>query len=299
MKERPASERIPDVQRLLSLTLFFSLGCLLCGAEPPVQLLLPSRTLGPHSTFELRFPREMVPADAVGKPAAVSPLLLEPAVAGHFVWLSQRSGTFAPDGVLPLGTKFKISIRPGTKDAAGKSFPDALHETAETPPFQLKGNSAVGYINRDNATVVPRFLLLFNANVNAGAAAKYLHYVNAAGTTIAARVEQADDPQKRDQLFSPWQSDDRSLGIWGEDLPAPPVATDEDSGDSSSTSTEKTPPVRHNVLYVAPVKPLPPGDKWQLVLEPGLPAAELKLSLAAKKEIEIGVVQPFRVETLK
>ena len=41
--------------------------------------------------------------------------------------------------MLPLGTKFKISLRPGTKDAAGKAVPATLRETAETPPFRVKG----------------------------------------------------------------------------------------------------------------------------------------------------------------
>src|SRR3712207_202435 len=108
------------MSRLLrtAVALCFIATCL--AADPPVHLLLPSRVLEPHSTFELRFASEMVAADQIGKPAAVSPLLLEPAVPGSFVWLSTRSGTFAPDGILPLGTKFKISLRPGTKDVGGK-----------------------------------------------------------------------------------------------------------------------------------------------------------------------------------
>ena len=216
------------MHRSFSLALFLSLGLSAFAAEPPVQLLLPSRTLDPHSTFELRFATEMVRADDVGKPAPVSPLLLEPAVIGRFVWLSTRSGTFAPQGILPLGTKFKISLRSGTKDAAGKLLPATLRETAETPTFRVKGSVGLGYIDRDNATVVPRFLVLFNANVNAAAASKYFRFVNAAGTSIPARVEQAGDPKNRDRVFSAWQSDDRSLAIWGEKLEDPPRPTDDE-----------------------------------------------------------------------
>lgn len=50
----------------------------LFAQAPPAQLLLPSRTLEPNSTFELRFATEMVGAEDVGKPGTVSPLLLEP-----------------------------------------------------------------------------------------------------------------------------------------------------------------------------------------------------------------------------
>lgn len=288
------------MHRLLLFALFLFLSLSARAADPPVQLLLPSHTLDPNSTFELRFANDMVRAEDVGKPATVSPLALEPAVAGRFVWLSKRSGTFAPEGALPLGTKFKLSLRPGTKDAAGQQVRVTLFATAATPPMRVKGNVAVGYINRENATVVPRFLVLFNANVNAAGAAKYCSFVDAAGTRVAARVEQAGDPKNHDRTFPIWQSDDRSLAVWGEKPEEPAISTDEDESSESSSvdPANKTAP-RRNVLYVAPVKPLPPGNNWRLVLESGLPAAELKVTLPAPKEIEVGVVQPFQVASLK
>jgi len=46
--------------RPFSLALFFLLAAKLPAQQPPVQLLLPSRTLDPKSTFELRFASEMV-----------------------------------------------------------------------------------------------------------------------------------------------------------------------------------------------------------------------------------------------
>jgi len=166
--------------------------CLLAGQlaaqEVAVQLLLPSRTLEPKSTFELRFSGEMVPADQIGKPAAVSPLMLQPAVAGQFVWLSTRSGTFAPDDVLPLGTKFQITLRPGLKDAVGKDIPAKLRETAETPPFRVKGAQSLDSSSSDDASVRGRYLVLFNANVDAAAATKFCSFVDASGNRVAALV---------------------------------------------------------------------------------------------------------------
>src|SRR5205085_7134901 len=82
------------------LALGFFLAASALAEDHAVQLLLPSRQLDPSSTFELRFASEMVPADQIGKPAPVSPLLFSPAVEGQFVWLSTRSGTFAPKGIL-------------------------------------------------------------------------------------------------------------------------------------------------------------------------------------------------------
>ncbi|MEP6956898.1 MAG: MG2 domain-containing protein, partial [Chthoniobacterales bacterium] len=52
-------------------------------------------------------------------------------------------------------------------------------------------------------------------------------------------------------------------------------------------------------LLIAPVKPLPPGAGWRLVMEAGLPTTDPKLTLPARKEVAIGVVQPFAATTVK
>ncbi|MFZ1220766.1 MAG: MG2 domain-containing protein, partial [Chthoniobacterales bacterium] len=256
-----------------------------------VQLLLPSRQLDPSSTFELRFASEMVPADQVGKAAPVSPLIFTPAVEGQFVWLSTRSGTFAPKGILPLGTKYQISLRAGLKDAAGREVKATLRETAETPPLRVKGVSWLGGGGPHDASVTPRCLILFNANVNAQAVAKFLRFTNAAGGKADARVEQADDPKNRDRYFPIYQSDDRTLSAWGEK--GAPVEEDEEK------DKDKPAPPRKNILFVAAAKPLPPGNDWKLIVEAGLPASEWKAALPVRKEIIIGNVKPFAVTSME
>jgi uncharacterized protein YfaS (alpha-2-macroglobulin family) len=261
--------------------------------ERTVQLLLPSRLLEPTSTFELRFASEMVPADQIGKTAPVSPLVFSPAVEGQFIWLSTRSGTFAPKGILPLGAKYQISLRSGLKDAAGRDVKATLKERAETPELRVKGVSPLGSSDVEDAPALPRYLILFNANVNAEACAKYFRFTNAAGVKIDARVEQANDPKNRDRIFSRYQSDDRTLTAWGE-KPEPV----EEITDSEGETTEKPAPARQNVLFVASTKPLPPGNDWKLIIEPGMPAAEWKTGLPLRKEIILGKVKPFAVNSV-
>src|SRR5256714_7945190 len=157
-----------------------------------VQLLLPSRRPDPTSTFELRFATEMVPPDQIGKAAAASPLVFAPAIDGQFIWLSTRSGTFAPKGILPLGTKYQISLRGGLKDAARREVKSARGKSVETPPMRVKGLDALGGSDPENASATPRYLLLFNANVDPVASAKYIRFVNGAGVKIDARVEGDD-----------------------------------------------------------------------------------------------------------
>src|SRR5688572_13149657 len=143
----------------------------------------------------------------------------------------------------------------------------------------------------EDASALPRLLILFNANVSAEACRKFFRFVNAAGVKIDARVEQADDPKKRDRTFPTYESDDRSLTAWGE-KPAPVEEIEE-------SDSEKPPaPPRKNVLFVATTKPLPPGTDWRLIIEPGMPAAEWKTSLPQRKEIMVGKVKPFAVSSV-
>ena len=272
--------------------LIFSLAVTSFAEDRAVQLLLPSRRLDPTSTFELRFATEMVGADQIGKPAAASPVVFAPPVDGQFIWLSTRSGTFAPKGILPLGVKYQISLRPGLKDLAGREVKSTLRETAETPPLRIKGTSALGGSDLEDATASPRYLILFNANVDPAAAAKFIRFVNGAGTKVEARVE-ADDPNNRDRSFYPYLSDDRSLSAWGEKLEAPEL-----EDESSESAGDKPHAVRKNLLFVAAAKRLPPGNNWKLVIDAGLPAKEWKATLPAKREIEIGAVKPFGIKSI-
>jgi alpha-2-macroglobulin len=275
-------------------SLFFSLATAAFAQDRAVQLLMPSRQLDATSTFELRFATEMVPADQLGKPAPISPLVFTPPIDGQFIWLSTRSGTFAPKGILPLATKYQISLRPGVKDAAGRDVKSSLKETVETPAFRVKGTWTPGGADTENATATPRYLVLFNANVDAAACAKFFRFVNGAGTKIDARVE-PDNPSDRTRAFPVYSSDDKSLAVWGEK----PAATNPEAEPSESESaTDKPHEMRKNVLFVATAKPLPPGKDWKLIIDAGLPSTEWKAKLPARQEIEIGLVKPFVIEKI-
>src|SRR2546423_11544000 len=168
------------MMRSFWFALIFSLATSAVADDRSVQLLLPSRQLEPTSTFELRFATEMVPAGEIGKAAAASPLVFSPAVDGQFIWLSTRSGTFAPKGILPLGMKYEISLRSGLKDAAGREVKASLRENVETPPMRVKGVNALGGADPENASAAPRYLLLFNANVGPATSSEFIRFVKGA-----------------------------------------------------------------------------------------------------------------------
>src|SRR2546430_2498890 len=137
------------------LALIFCLATSAFAEERAVQLLLPSRRLEPTSTFELRFATEMVPADQIGKPEKISPLVFAPAVDGKFIWPSTPSETFVPKEFLPLGKKSQFSLGAGLKDVGARDAKSNLREPVEPPPLRVKGTSALGGADPENASATP------------------------------------------------------------------------------------------------------------------------------------------------
>ncbi len=258
------------------------------AGEKSAQLVLSTRQLEPTTTFEIRFSEPIVGQAALGKPADPPPLIIAPAVKGRFLWLSARSGVFTPTEPLPLSTTFKLALRSDLKNAAGADFDGVLDETVETPAFKVKGHSTNRYLNQQDASAEPSFNLLFNADVRAADAARFLKFIADGGQTVAARVVQADALRVREHNFPRYRSDDRSLLTWTarfaqrDVLAAPGVRSDADVP-------------RQNQLYVTPVKPLPVGGNWRLLAESGVPSSDGTLRTLDNLEIEIGDVKPFTV----
>jgi uncharacterized protein YfaS (alpha-2-macroglobulin family) len=152
----------------------------------------------------------------------------------------------------------------------------------------------------DNATSVPRFLVLFNANVNAASAAKFIRFEDAAHNRVAARVEQGGDAKKSEQNFPRWESDDHNLSAWSAQPEAreDAVNDDESEDDDAGAQPQKAAPARGNVLLVSAVKPLPPGNGWRLIIDAGVPAAEWKAALPVAKQVQLGNVRQFAVEQI-
>src|SRR5260221_1314779 len=89
------------------------------AAEKEVELLTDAEFLQPTSTFEFRFATPVVSREEVGTVAANPPIVIQPALAGTFTWLSQRSGVFVPTAPSPLGVPLAATIRTDFQDLNG------------------------------------------------------------------------------------------------------------------------------------------------------------------------------------
>jgi uncharacterized protein YfaS (alpha-2-macroglobulin family) len=261
------------------------------AAEPSAQLT--GNTLdktNPNATFTIRFAKPMVDAGSVGKVADPAPVELQPAVKGKFTWLSTRSGTFAPEEPLALSATYRFALRQGVKDSGGEALSGEIEPTFQTPGFTMKGSHSTSYLYRDDVTAEPGFNLLFNADLDATAAASFLSFTNKDGKKIAANVVQADPVHQAQHRFPRYRSSDQSLLTWAARF----------SEKVTPSIGGRAPEVaRQNQLYVRPAEALSVGEDWKLVVTEGLPSTEAGVNLLEAVEIPIGTVKPFVVRNIE
>ncbi len=283
------------------------LSCIALFAAPkeaPVTLLvdtLENHVLKPSSAFELRFAEPMVADDAVGKEGVESPLIIKPALAGKWRWVSTQSGVFQPTTAASLGTTYVVTLASGLKTAEGKAFRASVNESFSTPVFRVKGTNMPEYSDPKDARSEPKLMLLFNADVDPAALAAHLKFADAAKHKVDAIVRRATTQE----FFPPYRSDDRSLLTWQDQVrehlagtPVKKAASSEDEDDDDATPAPKAGPVVKNLIVVSPAKPLAPGKNWQLVLAQGAPSGDGALKIAEAYSSEIGEVKPFELTSV-
>ncbi|MEK0449778.1 MAG: hypothetical protein RL088_2046 [Verrucomicrobiota bacterium] len=256
----------------------------------PVTLIHDGRLWRANSAFELRFPEPMVQPDAVGKQTE-SPLVVQPKVAGTWRWLSTQSGVFTPTEPPAQGATFELGLRGGLKNAAGGAVKESLRETLTTSPFRVKGWAAPGYLNTEDAPVLPRVSLLFSAPVDAKSIEERIWFLGPNALKIPAKVTAAEPKKGGDHEFPEYRSDDRSPLAWEDAFRvAQETATD------GKELSEALLAAQRNHVFVQPAKELPPGEGWMMIVAQGLPASAGGYKLSAPYNVKIGKVKPFTVE---
>src|ERR1043166_7235277 len=130
---------------------------------------------------------------------------------------------------------------------------------------------------------------MFNADVRAAAAARYVEFRYANRGSVPREVRQgtAEEAPKRWDFRG--SDEPRTwLQIFAEHAPS---SRGSRSFEASEDATNEVP----NLVIVTPRKPLPIGDGWKLVVEGGLRAVDERLRLAEAVEVALGDVRPFTV----
>ncbi len=253
-------------------------GMLRAADATKVQMLPDSGELQPGTTIEFRFPEAMVDSDHLG-PAAESPVVFKPDLAGSFTWLSTRSGVFSPSGPLPLGAAWEAGVRPGLKTAQGHPAPQDFHPTLSTPPFGVT-TVANGVWDEDNVSPDVSVRLAFNLPVTPDAA--FFHFVDADGKRIPATVRFVG---RNDYFNVPAEAEEWSFR-W--QLAHDPAA-ERNSADEGFSAR----------LFITPATPLPSGNGWTMVLDAGFPSGSGDHKLDEPYRVSLGTVNPFTLDAVE
>src|ERR1700751_3905993 len=225
------------------------------AAEKEVELLTDAEFLQPTSTFEFRFAAPVVSREDVGTVPSNPPNRIDPAVAGAFTWLSQRSGVFAPTAPPPLGAGLVITIRPDFRDLNGKPIGQAFRAVLKTPPY---GITSVVAPQEDDVTPRPEVRLAFN--LDTALDPPRFRFVSAGGHESVAKVRDATEEDYFDAPVENLDWNRRWTAPTGPRTGEPPE--EETQNPSPAEATEGKPLMDR--MIVTPEAPLTAGEDWHL-----------------------------------
>ena len=269
------------------------------AAEKEVELLTVAEFLQPTSTFEFRFATPVVSREDVGTVASNPPIRIDPAVAGAFTWLSQRSGVFVPTAPPPLGAGLVVTIRPDFRDLNGKPIGQAFRAVLKTPPY---GITSVVAPQEDEVTPRPEVRLAFN--LDTALDPTRFRFVSAGGHESVAKVRYATE---EDYFDVPVENLDWNRRWTAPTGPRTGEPTEEETQNpSSGEATEAKPPFAEATegkplmdrMIVTPEAPLTAGEDWHLEIAAGLKSVSGNQKISEPKTVPIGVVLPFTIKNL-
>ncbi|MBV8213405.1 MAG: hypothetical protein JOZ08_09305, partial [Verrucomicrobia bacterium] len=259
------------------------------AAEKEVELLTDAEFLQPTSTFEFRFARPVTSRDEVGTVASNPPIRIEPAVAGTFTWLSQRSGVFVPTASPPLGAGLVVTIRSDFRDLDGKPIGQSFRAVLKTPPYGI--TTAVAP-QEDEINPRPVVRLAFNLDTTLDPTR--FRFVSASGQETAAEVRYATED---DYFDVPVENLDWNRR-WTEGArTGEPSSAEATEGKLPSAEATEGRPLMDRMM-VTPVGPLEGGQDWRLEIAAGLKSVSGNQKIGEPKTVPIGVVPRFTIKSL-
>lgn len=234
--------------------------------------------LAPESSIEVRFPTPMVGKERIGTVEAVSPLVVEPELAGEFKWTSTRSGLYKLTQPPKFNATYAFKLRAGVKDVEGKGLAAGQLDEVNSASFRII-DQYPKWFDKSDASRTPKFLFEFNDNVNPGEAAKAIFFhCEESKTRIPVRARHATG-KDFDQHGAEAQA------TWAEAV----------SGAKPAISAEGA---RLSALVIEPESPLPVGKEWKLEISAALKNMSGHDGLAAGDSIVLGDVAPFQVRDI-
>lgn len=263
-------------------------------APPPAagvagaEILPPRASLGGGEDLEVTFSVPMV-ADAMkGKAVPAASLLeIKPPLAADLIWQSTRSATLKVKGAITLGSSYRIGLRKDLKDAEGKAVAAGPAVTVSGPQFAIEQHQPRWFSTGGADGRLPVITLYFNDEVAPAAIAKAAVFRDKAGRTVpaTARAVTVGELGKYPAAF----------GRWGQRYSAQTDA--EGTGGQKELPAPEMPAL--SVLKLTPASPLPPGEKWELVIAGGAANAGNTARMASGYSIAYGDIPLMEVASIE
>lgn len=235
-----------------------------------VVIKVPEAGLFKETSLEVRFPGAMVPDATVGQSLdAASVLSIAPPLKGTFIWRSRYNGTFQPTDLPPLGAKYTIGLNAKLKDSAGQAPPLAKPVIAPAPEFQVRQSTPSWFSSAERQ---PQVFFFFNDAVDAASVASHAAFVDKSGQRIPVAVTLPT-----------------SKALGNNTLPV--GSYEEQFRGTAKFTPQQTVP---SVARIVPSQPLPPGEKWQLQLEPGISNQSKSVATTKRRLLDIGTIAPMQ-----
>lgn len=233
--------------------------------------------LAPDSTLEVVFPTPMIAKEQIGSKAEQSPLVVKPAIAGEFHWVSTRSGHYRLTQAPKFNAEYQFSLAAGLKDLQGKPLSTEELGTYNSAAFRILEYSP-SYFYGSDIQRSPKFVAEFNDGVNAADTAAHIQFVSETPPlTVAAKARTAlgKDFSRYHELHPTWAEEIAKI----------------------KPKIEAEAP-RLNAIVIEPAEPLPVAAKWKLVINTTLTNAAGYASLTAGENVALGDVKPFEVRKI-
>jgi uncharacterized protein YfaS (alpha-2-macroglobulin family) len=184
-----------------------------------------------------------------------------------------------------LDRHYELTLRPGLRRPDGQPAGVSLRRTVTTPSF---GVTATWPRSANlNASSEPEIKLLFNADVRAEDAQRFLYFRDEGWHRLPADVRQGTVEEVGYELGGA-----RSQSTWAQEFARAKNSNPAASGSEPGDSTTNFVP---NMLIATPRSQLPLGKGWRLVVGAGIPSADRPLRLRETAEVSVGDVTPFVV----
>lgn len=231
---------------------------------------------------EARFSAPVVAETEVNKAVDAAAVLdIKPALPGaKFRWLSARSGVLEPAAPPPLGVEYKIVLKKGFKNTAGRAVSAGSVVTLNSADFAVKEHRPRWFSPEERLSRQPEITLFFNDAVTATMVQRNAAFFadDAQRVAVTASTVLRQELERNAPVTGTWAEQRRAEAKrGGDDVDAP--------GDAVVVSA----------VRVKPVKPLPPGKNWRLRLEAGILNASGKAKLKTPYEAGYDTILPLEL----